>query len=76
MAGKRSDQGEEQEKNSEFSVEEAFVRIEEIIRKLEDTKIPLADAIAYYTEGVKLLEESRNVLQDVEKQLITLQPKK
>ena len=56
------------------SIEESFERLEEIIRMLEDPKTGLSDAMKYYTEGVKLLEGSRAVLEGVEQELKILNP--
>ncbi len=57
-----------------MSIEEAFARLEEIIRSLEDPKTGLAEAMAYYEEGVKLLAQSQETLDGVEKELKVLRP--
>ncbi len=56
------------------SIEESFERLEKIIKLLEDPKTSLSDAMNYYTEGVKLLEGSRTILEGVEKELKILMP--
>ena len=57
-----------------FVIEDAFTRLEEIISVLENPETGLADAMALYTEGVKLLEQSRVMLDGVEKELKILNP--
>ena len=70
---KKKDKSTAEEKTA-VSIEESFERIEEIIKVLEDPKTGLSDAMKYYTEGVKLLEESRAELEGVEKELKILMP--
>lgn len=59
---------------SDFSVEESFARLEEIIQSLESKETGLQEALALYTEGVGLLSECQKTLEGVEQQLKILSP--
>ncbi len=47
---------------AEMKFEEAMGRLEEIVKRLEDTEVPLDDAIKLYEEGQKLLKSLRDKL--------------
>lgn len=49
--------------------EEAMNRLEEIVKMLEDTEVPLDDAIKLYEEGQKLLFFLREKLSRAEKKI-------
>ena len=46
------------------SFEENIKNIEKIIAKLEDNKISLEDLVQYYTEGLGLVKESYQILNE------------
>ncbi len=46
------------------SFEENINNIEKIIAKLEDNKISLEDLVKYYTEGLGLVKESYQILNE------------
>lgn len=56
-------------KEEKFIVEDAFVRIEEIIKALEEPETKLSDAMELYKEGVVLSEKCRDNLEGVEKEI-------
>ncbi|MCR4608494.1 MAG: exodeoxyribonuclease VII small subunit [Eubacterium sp.] len=56
-------------KEEKFIVEDAFVRIEEIIKALEEPETKLSDAMELYKEGVLLSEKCRDNLEGVEKEI-------
>lgn len=58
---------------SKFSMEEAFLELDEIIRALEQPDIRLADSMNLYKKGVKLLEKCHLTLDQTEKEIIILQ---
>lgn len=60
------------DKEKKYSIEEALDRLDEISRFLEKDDISLKDALNQYTEGVKLINQCRDQLTDVEKQIIVL----
>ena len=66
MAEKKTKETNEEEK---FIVEDAFARIEEIIRALEEPETKLSDAMELYKEGVVLSEKCRDNLEGVEKEI-------
>ncbi len=66
MAEKKIKETNEEEK---FIVEDAFARIEEIIRALEEPETKLSDAMELYKEGVVLSEKCRDNLEGVEKEI-------
>jgi len=53
--------------------EEALGRLEEIVGKLEDQRIPLQDGFALYEEGMKLAASLRQELTGIEKKVKILQ---
>ena len=56
-------------KEEKFIVEDAFVRIEEIIKALEEPETKLSNAMELYKEGVILSEKCRDNLEGVEKDI-------
>lgn len=60
------------EKKKEFSLEENFDRLEEIIEKLESDDISLEDAFQAYSSGMKLLKTCNDQIDRVEKQVLKL----
>ena len=56
----------------ELSIEKAFENLDSIIEKLEDENTKLADSIALYTKGVKLLNDCKQSLDRIEKEMIVL----
>ncbi|SDM73571.1 exodeoxyribonuclease VII small subunit [Lachnospira pectinoschiza] len=60
------------EDNKEFSLEESFTRLEEIIGSLEEGKISLDDSFKLYKEGVGLVKDCNSKLDKVEKEIIII----
>ncbi len=60
------------EDNKEFSLEESFTRLEEIIGVLEEGKISLDDSFKLYKEGVGLVKDCNSKLDKVEKEIIII----
>ena len=56
-------------KEEKFDIEEAFKKLEEINEQLADKGTKLTDAIALYSEGVKLAERCKAELEGVEKEI-------
>ena len=56
----------------ELTVEEAFARLEEITRRLEDEKISLEDSFAQYQKGMQLLKYCNDSIDKVEKKVLVL----
>lgn len=52
--------------------EEAMLKLEEIVQKLETGDVPLEDAISLYKKGMELSAFCHGKLQDAEKQLISI----
>lgn len=55
-----------------MSLEENFVKIEEVIEKLEAEDISLEEAFAAYSEGMKLLQTCNAQIDKVEKKVMKL----
>lgn len=55
-----------EEKNEKLSVEEAFSKIEEKIHALEKDDISLEDSFKEYQEGMKLLKNCHEAIEEVE----------
>ncbi len=54
------------------SIEENLQRLDEIIEKLSGEDATLTDSIKNYTEGVGIIKECQESLEQVEKQIIEL----
>ena len=52
--------------------EEAMLKLEEVVQKLETGDVPLEDAITLYKKGMELSGFCHGKLQDAEKQLISI----
>lgn len=55
--------------NNEIIIEDAFKRLEEIARGLENPEVSLKDSLNLYSEGVKLVAACRTNLEGVEKEI-------
>ena len=51
------------------SFEEAMKRLEEIVQKLEKGDLPLEEAMGAYTEGVNLVRQCHEKLEEAEKKI-------
>lgn len=58
--------------NNDFQIEEAFKRLQEINQKLESSEVSLKDSLGLYSEGVKLVEQCRDYLTEVEQEIQVL----
>lgn len=52
--------------------EEAMIKLEEVVNKLETGDVPLEDAITLYKEGMELSALCQGKLQNAEKQLMSI----
>lgn len=55
-----------------MTLEENFVKIDEVIEKLESEDISLEEAFAAYSEGMKLLQTCNEQIDKVEKKVMKL----
>ncbi len=55
-----------------FSFEEAYGRLESILETLNDPKIPLEKAVAFYEEADGLIKQAQDRLTTAEKKVETL----
>ena len=62
----------ESAEKKELTLEESFQRLDELIAKLEDREIPLAESFAVYKEGMDLLKSSREKIDTVEKKMLQI----
>ncbi|MEW6726220.1 exodeoxyribonuclease VII small subunit [Desulforudis sp. 1088] len=52
-----------------LSFEEAIMRLEEIVHRLEDGRLPLEEALDLYAEGVTLARHCRSILDSAEQRV-------
>jgi exodeoxyribonuclease VII small subunit len=52
-----------------LSFEDAMIKLEQIVDKLEEGDVPLEEAIAFYKEGMELSKLCHDKLKSVEEQL-------
>ena len=56
-----------------MSYEQALARLEQIIRAMENDKIPLAESLALYEEGVGIVRRLTAELDDAQRKIKILQ---
>ena len=56
-----------------LSLEEAMARLEEIVKELENEKLPLEKSLKLYEEGVKLASKCASELEVAKRQIQILQ---
>lgn len=66
------DAGAAAEPYAEFSVEEAFAALDDLIEKLENGEGSLEEAFHYYEEGIKLVKSCNSKIERIEKQVLVL----
>jgi exodeoxyribonuclease VII small subunit len=59
-----------------FTVEQAFLDLDEIVEKLEKDDTSLNDALNLYSQGMKLVKKCQDSLDMVEKELMILEEDK
>lgn len=60
------------EEMEELSLEEAFERVDETMRSLQEEGIPLEDSFRLYKEGMELLKYCSDKIDHVEKQVLVM----
>lgn len=66
----------ESDKNAKLSFETALARLESIVDSMEQGDVPLADLLAKYEEGTKLLKVCETRLKDAELKIEKLKKQK
>lgn len=66
----------DQDKNAKLSFEAALTRLEAIVDSMEQGEVPLADLLAKYEEGTKLLKVCESRLKDAELKIEKLKKQK
>ncbi len=71
------EQNNEQKKEEEIfdalSLEELFLRLEEVLKKLEEPDTPLEDSFSLYHKGMQMLKACNERIDRAEKQMIVLE---
>ncbi|WP_368652038.1 exodeoxyribonuclease VII small subunit [Ornithinibacillus sp. 4-3] len=57
------------DENKELSFEDAMVKLEDIVKKLEEGDVPLETAISYYQQGMELSKLCNTKLQNVQEKM-------
>ena len=57
------------------TIEQSFEKLDEILKSLEQPDISLDEALKIYNEGIKLVKNCNQQLDQVEKQIIVLSDK-
>lgn len=58
-----------QPENTPIDFEDAILRLEDIVRQIENQEIKLDDALLQYQEGVKLIKFCQDKLKNVEQKI-------
>lgn len=56
----------------EFSIEEAFLKLDESIHKMEGEDVSLEESFRLYKEGMELIEQCEKEIDTVEKKVLKL----
>jgi exodeoxyribonuclease VII small subunit len=64
-----SDEGTKKSPRPNVKFEEALARLEVIVRELEEGSVGLAEGLAHYEEGVKLLRQCYQLIEGVERRI-------
>jgi len=59
-------------KKQTISFEEALVRLDEIVRRLENGDLPLSDSLSLYEEGTSLIKTCTKMLDQAEQKVVKL----
>ncbi len=60
------------ETESEFTLEENFARLEELVNRLSDEDISLEQAFTAYSQGMEVLKQCNEQIDRVEKKVLKL----
>ena len=60
------------EKQENFTLEENFERLDQMIQQLEQEDLPLEEAFKTYTSGMAVLKQCNEQIDKVEKQVLKL----
>ena len=60
------------DKTKEFSLEEAFIQLDETVLRLEQEDISLEESFAEYQKGMELLKQCNEAIDKVEKKVLVL----
>lgn len=60
------------EAESEFTLEENFARLEELVNRLSDEDISLEQAFTAYSQGMEVLKQCNGQIDRVEKKVLKL----
>lgn len=63
------------DKVKEFSLEEAFLKLDETVMRLEQEDISLEESFAEYQRGMELLKQCNEAIDKVEKKVLVLNEK-
>lgn len=61
-----------EERDRTPGLEEGFLRLEEVIERMEQEDLPLEEAFRSYSEGMELLKQCSGQIDRVEKQVLKL----
>ncbi|MCR4840757.1 MAG: exodeoxyribonuclease VII small subunit [Lachnospiraceae bacterium] len=56
-------------KNEGLTLEESMIKLEGIVRDMNDESISLEDSFRLYKDGIKELEKCNKMIEDIEKEM-------
>ena len=56
-----------------MTYDQATLRLDEIVKKLEDENTPIEESLKLFKEGIELTEYCTNKLRDIEKEITVIQ---
>jgi exodeoxyribonuclease VII small subunit len=73
MAEKKTDNKKSEEKPK---INEIFDKLDTIVREMEDPGLPLEESFEHYTEGLKLLKQCSESIEQIEQKIEILEADK
>ena len=62
----------EKKTEEKLKINDIFDKLDTIVKEMEDPRLPLEESFEHYTEGLKLLKQCSESIENIEKQIEVL----
>lgn len=66
----------EKKAEEKLKINDIFDKLDTIVKEMEDPGLPLEESFEHYTEGLKLLKQCNESIEQIEKQIVLLEGEK
>ena len=66
----------EKKAEEKLKINDIFDKLDTIVKEMEDPGLPLEESFEHYTEGLKLLKQCNESIEQIEKQIVILEGEK